>query len=278
MHADCPRLAAILSAIPLFGASVAAQPSDEEYADLVNPSVIAELNGIAPGGTVWVGIHFEIKDGWHTYWPGQNDTGFGTQIETAAPAELVVGDTYWPAPHRYTAPGGILDHVHEHAVTALLPITAPQSAALGSDITVSFDLSWLVCDDVCIPGWKTITLTLPVIKSPVAKHGVTVQRFEKARERIPNTDMNKARVTVDWSGQIATVRAIDANKLAFYPDEGGSKVLDLINAGSASSDVLRLSFDSQDPVLSGVLEIHRSGDSVTFLSLRASPKGSPLEP
>jgi len=267
---DATLSAAVAAAAISVGSAHASQPKEEDpHADLVKASVFAETTGVAPGATVWVGVHFEINDGWHTYWPGQNDSGFGTKIETTAPEGFIVGDPRWPAPHRYLAPGDILDHVHDGEVTVLLPVTAPADAELGTSATFSFDLSWLVCEEVCIPGWETVTLTLPIVAAPTVATGSAAERFTIARQRIPRPLTDTERVSIEWTGQTAVVRVMDRKKLSFYPDEGGSTVIDLSTSGTASSGVLRLSFDTPEPVLSGVLEIHGSGEDPVLFAVRS---------
>jgi DsbC/DsbD-like thiol-disulfide interchange protein len=250
-------------------AAVGSQPAGDPHADLVRVSVVSESTGIAPGGTAWIGIHFEIKQGWHTYWPGQNDSGLGTQIDTKLPVGFTVGTVLWPAPHRSLAPGDILDHVHEGSVTALLPITAPADAQPGGTAQFSFDLAWLVCDEVCIPGWETLTFAMPIVALPEPKAGAAAKIFARARARIPHEAGPDAPFKIEWAGQTAVVRSVGAKKLSFYPDEGGSPVTNLSTAGISSSGVLRLDFDSPEPVLSGVLEFHGSGDASELFVVRS---------
>lgn len=251
-----------------------AQPdSDDPFADLVIPSVAAEMTGVKPGGTVWVGVHFEIKDGWHTYWPGQNDTGFGTKITAAAPEGVRVGEARWPAPKRYLAPGDILDHVHEGGVTALIPVEVSDDTPIGTEIAISFDLEWLVCDDVCIPGWETVSLTLPVVEHARPAAGEMQKRFSAARARVPMPNTDTSGIEIVWDGPVAEVRIEGTKNLSFYPDEGGSRVENLSTTGTTSSGVLRLSFDQPEPVLSGVLEIHGTGDDPRLFAIRSERVG-----
>lgn len=239
-------------------------PSEESPTEeiLVRVAAVAEHPGITPGGTVWVGIRFDIKEGWHTYWPGQNDTGFGTQIEPSGPQTLTFGAVRWPAPHRHTAPGDILDHVHNGSVLALIPVTASPGVEVGSDLDLSFDLAWLVCDSVCIPGWETVTLTLPVVDEMPAPDPASAGVFAAARARIPEPVPQGERVvTIDWvkqpgsGGKAVRIRARGAFRMAFYPDPDCTRVRALLSDGTAESDQLLLRFEEQEATLSGVVEV-----------------------
>lgn len=278
----------LIGAVALVGVApaCAGQPATSEASEgaeaaeetLVRASALAERAGITPGGTVWIGVRFEIKDGWHTYWPGQNDTGLGTEITPSGPDSVAFGPIRWPAPHRYTAPGDILDHVHDGEVTALIPVTASADAPVGSTLELSFDLAWLVCDAVCIPGWKTVTLRLPVVAETGDADPATAGVFAAARARIPEPVPADGRVvTTEWekgpddAGPIASLRARGAFRMAFYPDQDCDRVRGLLESGATESDELRLRFDERQPTLSGVVEVFsRDGRSKVY-KIRSQP-------
>ncbi len=51
--------------ILLWGGSVSPAVTAEEAR--VQASLIADTSAIEPGSTFWLGVHFEIEDGWHIY-------------------------------------------------------------------------------------------------------------------------------------------------------------------------------------------------------------------
>lgn len=274
-------LAALVAGLPAAASQPAGDSSDagDETAEevLVRASAVAERPGVTPGGTVWVGVRFEIKDGWHTYWPGQNDTGFGTEITPSGPEGVSFGPIAWPAPHRYTAPGDILDHVHESEVTALVPVTAPAGAAIGSSLDLSFDLAWLVCKSVCIPGWETVTLSLPVVEATPGTDASVAGVFAAARARIPVPGDGRA-VTVEWDkaaqdsgGRTVRLRASGASRMAFYPDDAGDRVVGLLRDGEAASEELVLRLNGQEPRLSGVVEVFSADGKSKVYSIGSTP-------
>jgi thiol:disulfide interchange protein DsbD len=274
-------LAALVAGLPAAASQPAGDSSDagDETAEevLVRASAVAERPGVMPGGTVWVGVRFEIKDGWHTYWPGQNDTGFGTEITPSGPEGVSFGPTAWPAPHRYTAPGDILDHVHESEVTALVPVTAPADAAIGSSLDLSFDLAWLVCKLVCIPGWETVTLSLPVVEATPGTDASVAGVFAAARARIPVKNDGRA-VSIEWDeaaedadGRTVRLRASGASRMAFYPDDAGDRVVGLLRDGEAASEELVLRLNGQEPRLSGVVEVYSADGKSRVYSIGSRP-------
>jgi hypothetical protein len=101
-------------------------------------------------GTRWVGVHFEIADGWHIYWENPGQSGLATAASlTGAPSE----GPLFPGPQRFLLPGGIVNFGYEHDVTFLFRVEAKRP-----DVHVS--TSWLVCHDECIPGHAELDTSL----------------------------------------------------------------------------------------------------------------------
>lgn len=241
---------------------VASQPATQNPEEtLVRVRAISMSPAARPGQRVEVGVNFEIADGWHTYWPGQNDTGFGTTIEVKAPEGVEISGPHWPAPMRHIAPGDILDHVHETSVTPIFYLTLPQDVEIGSTIEVDFDLAWLVCKEMCIPGWETVSLSIPVAEtdSPPPPEG---RILAEARGRIPDWQRP---TPVQLSGRTATITRPGATAIAFYPDEASAPVDDLLNAGYTKGDTLTLTVEGENPLLSGVLEVWHGPDKPSTL-------------
>ena len=264
------------------GGPDAAQTEAEEV--LVTPSVVIERQSVRPGETVWAAVRFDIKPGWHTYWPGQNDTGAPTEIVVKGPAGLRVGPALWPPPHRYVAPGDILDHVHEGSVTALVPLTMPTDLPAGERVELSFELSWLVCKEACIPGWETLTATVSVAGAAtdggVAADPEIASVFSSARARLAEPAAATERIArVQWEGQTAVIRVRGAHKLAFYPHADGARVADLLTNGVAVSDTLRLPLRGADgagdapkgAALAGLLEVFSPDGISRVYEIRSVP-------
>ena len=262
------------AAVALFSASFAsAQPHPDTGEPLVRASVHAEHTGIAPGQTVWIGVRFEVADGWHTYWPGQNDTGFGTVVNPSGPASVTFGPIQWPAPRRYVSPGNILDHVYEKSVLILVPATLATDATPGDQIELNFALDWLVCKELCIPGDDTVRLTLPVTAEPGEPNTSLAAEFAAARARLPHENSEPERiVTVDWQGEHAIVRARGAHHMAFYPDSRSSRVADLLSSGVAESDTLRLQMRGESPTLSGYVEVTLHDQRSRIFRVKSDPR------
>src|SRR5262245_45348895 len=77
--------------------------SDKVVGKHATATILADKTAIVPGGTVRVGIRFEIDDEWHIYWiaAGEPDAPANpTHIELTAPSGFKVSGPYFPPPNR----------------------------------------------------------------------------------------------------------------------------------------------------------------------------------
>ena len=102
--------------------SSAASPPPIE--DPVKARLVAETGSIAPGETVWVALHLEMRPGWHVYWRNPGDAGLPPEIAWKLPPGFTAGEIAWPTPERFVV-GGIGNYGYAGAVDLLVPITAP---------------------------------------------------------------------------------------------------------------------------------------------------------
>ena len=237
------------------------QPSDPSNgASYVDVKLAMDYDGFTPGETTLVGFTFIIKDGWHTYWPGLSDTGFGVSLRTTAPDGLKVGEPIWPTPHRYLLPGDILDHVYEHEFTVLIPMTLDEGVEPGIPMSITTDISYLVCKEMCLPGNVSIEYggwTLdPDLDRPEATggHHARLQKIYAERALPLKSERPDARVSI--SENRATIFVPGATKLVFYPARDCVDLTDLIADGESSSDTLTLHTEpSIGDMLEGRLEV-----------------------
>lgn len=128
----------------------------------VKPSLVAADASIQPGHPFNVALHLEHQAHWHTYWinPG---TGLPTSLAWKLPEGFKAGEIQWPAPHVLRdATNNIIGNGYEGDVFLIVTITPPASLAAGTTVKLSADADWLMCDEVCMPGNATVSLSLPV--------------------------------------------------------------------------------------------------------------------
>jgi thiol:disulfide interchange protein DsbD len=193
----------------------------QEAGPKVHARLVAEDKAIAPGGTIAVALEQKIAPGWHTYWKNPGDAGAPTEIQWTLPAGWKAGSIQWPRPKRLPV-GPLMDYGYEGTPWLLTTLTAPADAK--GPVTISAHVSWLVCQQICIPEDATLTLTLPVgTQSP---DPAVAKDFAAARALLP--------VASPWKVNYAPGKSLDiyvaAPALAaahpktadFFPATGGS--------------------------------------------------------
>ncbi len=248
----CRGLFGVLACFACVGgaAAVACQPAGWGDAHS-SVRLVSERDALVPGETAMVGLLFEIDEGWHIYQPSQNDTGLEPMVEWESDAGLSFGAIEWPAGHRFTQPGEILDHGYEGTVLLMLPVEVPSSAAVGSEVAISGRVEWLACDAaMCVPGRADVSLTLPVRSSAAAS--VEAGAFESARSSfgVPLTGASAAGLSIGWEGTTLVVSASGDGVLSFVPGAGCSRVRGLFASGASADGALRLEFGGEgEPVV-----------------------------
>lgn len=258
----------------------ATQPSGD---DVVRARLVSETPGIRLGSDVtWIGVAFEIRPGWHLYWNGRNDSGAAPEIKLTLPEGFVAGKALWPAPKRLVLGGEILDHVYEDRLTVLIPIQAKLDPTQAiREARIEAELTWMVCEDVCLLGGATVSTTLPVESaSGKPPRSADAKLFEQARQRLPQPlPAEGMPFTLEWADGAAVIVAPGAERVSFYPGNDAAGFESFLRDGEAKGDrlVLKRNPFTDGPVcLAGVLEITRPKPAPpSIFALRAEPNGAP---
>jgi len=155
--------------------------------------LVSEQDAIVPGQKIWIGVRFDLQDGWHTYWVNPGDSGEGPRIEWQLPAGLQAGPIQWPYPARLSSPP-LVDYGYEHQVLLMAAVQLPWQPKEGKIETIGARVHYLVCREVCIPGEEQLGLSLPVRSS--AARSRSGQLFETTRRRVPQPAPSNWRISV----------------------------------------------------------------------------------
>ncbi|HEX2762103.1 MAG TPA: protein-disulfide reductase DsbD domain-containing protein [Rhizomicrobium sp.] len=166
-------LLALLWAAPAF-----AQDAEPK----VQARLVAEHKAVAPGGSTTIALEELITPKWHTYWKNPGDAGAPTAIEWTLPPGWKADAIQWPRPKRLPV-GPLMDYGYEGKVWLLTNITAPADAKPGEAVTIKAAASWLVCENICIPEERSLSITLLV--GPATPDAAVAQGFAAARALLP---------------------------------------------------------------------------------------------
>lgn len=237
----------------------------------VNPvtaSLISEHTGLKPGTTATIALQLELDSGWHVYWDGYNDSGMAPSVKWRDAEHVKVGPIAWHAPHRYTSPGEIVDHIYEGRVTLLVPVTVAKDAPIGTTVDLRGDAQWMVCDEMCLLGSAPVSISLPVMDSPAKTPHA--KQIAKSRAALPNKHMPQDVVT-DWKDDVLTVHVPGAGSVSFYPGHGCVDLVSLYEDGQVDDSSLSLRTSGAGEV-SGVIDaVKADGTRLVFRILEPKP-------
>jgi thiol:disulfide interchange protein DsbD len=223
--------------------------------------LVSETNSVRPGRPLKVGLRFRMEEGWHIYWRNPGDSGASPEIRWKLPAGFQAGDVQWPAPERLGS-GSVIDYGYRDSVLLPVEIRAPgASLAAGGTFTLSAEVSWLVCRDVCEPGQAEVTLTLPVreASSPGPAHAL----FRATRARLPRPMPSswRAEAFEGTESFVLSIHGPGTAKAAFFPLEPGQIDNAAPQAAAKVPGGVRLTLRKSDQLsrtparLDGVLEL-----------------------
>lgn len=148
----------------------------------VTVDLVSEQRSVQPGAAFTLGLSFAIEQGWHLYWVNPGDAGLPPTVHWNLPDEITAREFQWPYPERVQL-GSIVNYVYSGNL--LLPINMQVGSLKGKTVSLSADVKWLVCSDVCIPGKATLSLELPVSSNAPQNDPTQKAAFAESRTHIP---------------------------------------------------------------------------------------------
>jgi thiol:disulfide interchange protein/DsbC/DsbD-like thiol-disulfide interchange protein len=137
-----------------------------------------------PGDTVWVGVDLKMDPGWHTYWKNPGEAGMATTIAWQLPPGVTAGEIQWPLPQKFP-PVEVTTYGYKDETMLLVPLTIGTNVPSGP-ITLTANLTWLECKDVCIPVRTSVQATLTIGNE--AKPSADTVAIESWKAKVPSTN------------------------------------------------------------------------------------------
>ncbi len=152
--------------------------------DLSTRTLFADTTAVEPGKPFTLGFHFKIADQWHAYWrfPGGVGTPF-TVTKWNLPKGWKVGEPEFPLPETLIDGNMATLYGYEDEVMFTVKVTPPEKTPPGS-ATISANIKWQLCSNVCVEGRGELSLTLPVGNAAPAN----AELFSKWAAQMPRTD------------------------------------------------------------------------------------------
>ncbi len=136
-------------------------------------SLISSYDTITPGQSFDVLVQFDLDPGWHSYWKDPGDSGLATSIIWTLPEGFTASSIAWQKPEIISF-GDLTNFGFHKKAYHLVTITAPSQLYNMNTVTLIADVSWLVCEEVCIPASTPLSLTLSIGDTPISSNASTL--------------------------------------------------------------------------------------------------------
>jgi thiol:disulfide interchange protein DsbD len=192
--------------------------------DYMDTEFIAEMTSIQPGQPFWVALRMKMDEHWHTYWRNPGDSGLPTEIEWTLPEGFKAGEIQWPYPQKIVLEM-LATYGHEGEIFLMTEITPPATLSIHQQIDIHAYATWLVCDEICLPGESNYTITLPVKNESSEADKKWTDAFAEAREKLP-VSIDEWKIAFSLTDSTVLLHATppvwftgSLSEVAFYPFE-----------------------------------------------------------
>ena len=180
--------------------------------------LIAERDQFVPGETLWLGVELTMKEHWHTYWKNPGDSGMPTMASWDLPEGFSVSEFHWPAPERLILEG-LVTYGYEDEAVLQVKLQTSADIPVGETITISAQVDWLECKDVCLPGREEVEIQLTAVEQAPPSDSSW-----PSQGRVQKTDETGTYTTKD--GKIYLEVDTDRSYTQFFPFAEGVWQLD----------------------------------------------------
>ena len=142
--------------------------------------LVPEVTHIQPGTPFRVGLFIRHEPGYHTYWKEPGIVGVPTSIRWELPRGWKGGELEYPEPERVLM-FTLKAQGYERDVLLEAWVTPPAKLKPGTPVTLTGRAVWMCCAQSCHPGFKDVSLTLPVSAEEPTKDARWHPVFEKER-------------------------------------------------------------------------------------------------
>ncbi len=142
--------------------------------------LVSETDALHPGNPGTIGVHITLEKHWHTYWVNPGDSGTPIRLNFKNSPGVKIKQVLMPLPERILT-GPLVSFGYSQEVLLLIDVEVDASVKVGTTAEFQADAEWLVCEDVCIPAFDTLKISLPVRELAEIKPTAEFALFQKTR-------------------------------------------------------------------------------------------------
>src|SRR5689334_11153206 len=125
-------------------------------------SAVRLVAGSRSGGVLLGGIAIQLEPGWKTYWRMPGDSGVPPRFDFSRSDNVEAVTVLWPAPMKFDDGAGGHSLGYKKQVVLPLRIVAKNN---DKPVTLRAQISYAVCDELCIPVEASCELTFASVAS-----------------------------------------------------------------------------------------------------------------
>ena len=114
--------------------------------------IISPFSKSGNNSFIYLGLEYQLKDGWKTYWRSPGEGGFPQTLDWSKSINVLALDILWPTPNEIEILG-LKSIGYEDEVVFPLKVELEK---INQSSFFSFDFNFLVCNNICIPGQATL--------------------------------------------------------------------------------------------------------------------------
>ena len=150
-----------------------AMASDWSVNDQGKLRLVSAVDGVGDRKSIALGLEFKLQPGWKIYWRSPGDAGYPPRIDWQKSENVASARLEWPAPKRFSVLGletlGYKDEV-------ILPLKV-EPVEPGKPIVLRADISYLTCDEICVPHQVKLGLDLPAAAAKPSNQANVLARY-----------------------------------------------------------------------------------------------------
>jgi len=178
---------------------VPAKAAATDWTEVQGGAVRLIASGPMTDGRYRAGLEFMLEPGWHTYWRYSGEAGIPPQITTTGSANLQTLDVHYPAPERYD--DGFSESIVYYDGIVLPLLVTPEDP--GRPVSLSIDLFFGVCSDICVPGDAALSLELtPSSETDTLAERLILRDLEAVPGPATSDDFRVSSVVFDAAGML----------------------------------------------------------------------------
>jgi DsbC/DsbD-like thiol-disulfide interchange protein len=142
------RVALIAATVSVACAAIEVRAEDSSPWQRDAHSAVRLLAGSRSGTVLLGGVAIQLQPGWKTYWRTPGDSGVPPRFDFSKSDNVEAVTVLWPAPKKFDDGAGGISLGYKQQVVLPLRIVAKNA---DKPVTLRADISYAVCDKLCIP-------------------------------------------------------------------------------------------------------------------------------